>query len=224
MKFPFTIDQFQDVFKAYNNNIWPFQFFLVALAVWIVIIALKKPASNSLMMFILGSLWIWTGVVYHLVYFTAINNAAYFFGILFIIQGCIFFSQGTSGDGLNFRFRKDLYGIKGAFLILFSLVIYPILNYFLGHVFPYSPTFGLPCPLTIFTLGLLLWVQRKFNFWIMVIPFLWSMVGFSAAINLDMKEDVSLGIAGLITVILTLTKRITYKRNARSQSRWAKLA
>ena len=164
MKFPFTIDQFQDVFKAYNNNIWPFQFFLVALAVWIVIIALKKPASNSLMMFILGSLWIWTGVVYHLVYFTAINNAAYFFGILFIIQGCIFFSQGTSGDGLNFRFRKDLYGITGAFLILFSLVIYPILNYFLGHVFPYSPTFGLPCPLTIFTLGLLLWVQRKFNF------------------------------------------------------------
>jgi hypothetical protein len=224
MKFPFTIDEFQDVFKAYNNNIWPFQLILVALALLIVIVAVKKPGSNSLIFSVLGSLWIWTGVVYHLVYFTAINNAAYLFGILFFIQGCIFFSLGASGTELFFRFRKDLYGITGAFLIFFSILIYPALNYFLGHVYPYSPTFGLPCPTTIFTLGLMLWLQQKFSFWVMVIPLLWSMIGFSAAFNLDMKEDISLGIAGLITLILLLTKRITFKRNARSRSSWAKLA
>ena len=65
-----------------------------------------------------------------------------------------------------------------------------MLGYFLGHRYPAAPSFGLPCPTTIFTLGLLLWKRDKMPAWLFLIPLLWSAIGFSAALVLGMKEDV----------------------------------
>lgn len=166
----------------------------------------RSKRSDKIISLLLSFLWLWMGVVYHLIFFTAINKAAYFFGALFALQGFLFLVAGYFKQKISFRPRPDIYGITGGVLILFALVIYPVIGYFAGHSYPSSPTFGLPCPTTIFTLGLLLWIDRKCPLFIFIIPFLWSVIGFFAAFSLRVQEDIGLLISGLAAVTLTLIK------------------
>ncbi|MBK7342384.1 MAG: hypothetical protein IPJ06_04260 [Saprospiraceae bacterium] len=101
------------------------------------------------------------GTIYHLLYFARINKAAYLFGGVFILQGLLFFYQGVLNDKLSYKFRFDKFGWVGALLIIFALIIYPYLGYIFGHIYPTSPSFGLPCPTTIFTFGILMWFNKK---------------------------------------------------------------
>lgn len=147
------------------------------------------------------------GIVYHLVYFTAINKAAYLFGSLFIVQGLLFAYFGMR-DRLSFWFERGWYGILGGVLMLFALLIYPLIGYFNGHIYPAAPTFGLPCPTTIFTFGMFLLSDRKLPVTLLVIPFLWSIIGFMAAFSLGISEDAGLLVSGLISVsVIVLRNR-----------------
>jgi hypothetical protein len=151
------------------------------------------------------------GVVYHLIFFTAINKAAYLFGSVFILQSILFLTVGVLKSKLSFRFRSDKYGIAGVILILFALIGYPVLGHVFGHNYPSSPTFGLPCPTTIFTFGLLLLSDKKCPVTILIIPFLWSILGFTAASNLGIVEDTGLLVSGLLTLPMLLIRNGKYK-------------
>jgi hypothetical protein len=199
MNIPFTVTQFLEVFKVYNLSVWPMQTVLYILGIAAIYLSLKKTSnSNKIIIVILSFYWLWTGVAYHLMHFTAINKAAYVFGTAYIIQGVLFLFAGVVRNKLFFHYKSDTYGILGALFICFAMVIYPVLGYIFGHVYPYSPTFGLPCPLTIFTFGLLLWTEGKLPLFIIVIPFLWSVIGFSAALAMGIYEDIGLLIAGVV--------------------------
>ena len=78
---------------------------------------------------------------------------------------------------------------------------------YLGHTYPENPTFGLPCPTTIFTFGILLWAKDKIPMYIIGIPLIWAVIGFTAALNLGIKEDTGLLVAAILSVVLlTLVK------------------
>lgn len=205
MKTPFTTDQFLDVFMKYNETVFPMQIIFYLIGV-ITIYLVIKPTSRSdkIISSLLAFLWLWMGAAYHLAFFTAINEAAYLFGAAFILQGSLFMTLGVFQNKLSFKLRSDLFGIAGIFLILFALIVYPVLGYFLGHVYPSSPTFGLPCPTTIFTFGLLLLSQKKCPFIILIIPFIWSVIGFTAAFNFGILEDTGLIVSGIVASILLL--------------------
>jgi hypothetical protein len=211
MHMPFTVDQFMEVFKIYNLSVWPAQIFLNILALSMVFFAVRKHRlTDRINSGILGFLWLWIGIVYHLIYFTAINKAAYIFGPLFIIQAFIFVYAGILKNRLSFNYQGNIYAASGAVFVVYALLIYPLLGYFLGHIYPESPTFGLPCPTTIFTFGILLWTDRKVPKYVLVIPLLWSVIGFSAAINLGVREDYGLLIAGVLgSLLLWLRDRKT---------------
>jgi len=185
---PFTIEQFLGIFEKYNLAVWPMQIVLILIAVLTLILSLKKISySDKTISIILSFFWLWIGIVYHLAYFTAINKAAYLFGVLFIIQGLIFLFAGGIKSKLSFKFQSSSYGVIGSLFILYALIIYPILGYFFGHVYPKNPTFGLPCPTTIFTFGLLLWTVKIVPKYVLVIPLIWSIIGFGAALSLGEK-------------------------------------
>jgi hypothetical protein len=214
MKTPFTEEQFFDVFKNYNQAVFPLQLAFYLLSFIAIYLALKPNSkSDKIISGLLAFLWMWMGIVYHLIFFTTINTAAYLFGAVFIIQGIMFIVFGVFQRKLSFRFRSDMYGIAGLGLILFALIGYPVLGYSLGHAYPYSPTFGLPCPTTIFTFGLLLLSDRKCPVMILLIPFLWSIIGFTAAFNFGIVEDTGLLVSGLITfaMVLGLNKMLSRK-------------
>ena len=100
----------------------------------------------------------------------------------------------------------NIYGITGGLYILYALVIYPLIGYYQGHVYPASPTFGLPCPTTIFTFGLLLWTDKKIPILLLGVPFLWAIIGSSAAFSLGVKEDIGLLFSAVFFVFLIVLK------------------
>jgi hypothetical protein len=209
MKLPFTIEQFLQLFRNYNTAIFPLQILFYLLALAVVVLSIKKIRSaDKIINVILAFFWLWMGVVYHLVFFATINKAAYLFGGLFIIQSVLFFYYGVINEKLKYHFTRNAMGVTGLILVIFALVVYPLLGYVYGHVYPAAPTFGLPCPVTIFSFGVLLWSERKFPKIVLVIPFLWSLLGFSAATTLGIKEDTGLIVAGILaTAILMLRKQ-----------------
>ena len=208
MSLPFSIEEFLSIFEAYNRAIWPMQIVLYLLALIAIIFGVRKTAfSNKVISGILAFLWLWTGIIYHLSYFTSINQAAYVFGALCIVQGLIFVYTGIFRSSLSFQFQPDTQGIVGSIFMLYALVIYPILGYLLGHIYPASPTFGAPCPTTIFTFGLLLWTDKAIPKYVLGIPLIWSIVGFTAALSLTIREDFGLLIAGLLGTLLAFLKR-----------------
>ena len=213
MKLPFTLEQFLDVFRQYNVSVWPVQVLLIVLALVATYFSIfKKSYSDKIIVTILTFLWLWMGIVYHLIYFSSINKAAIFFGSLFIIQGLLLFYFGIIKDKLKFQFSFNRNGITGIALGMFAIIVYPLLSYWLGHVYPSSPTFGLPCPTTIFTFGVLLLSSSRIPFIIIIIPTIWSIIGSSSAVSLGMKEDTWLLIAGLICTIMIVYKNKRLKK------------
>lgn len=201
---PFTVEQFLAVFAQYNQAVWPMQAVLVLAASAAIGVAFTQ--ANRVVAFLLAGLWWWTGDVYHWLFFSRVNRAAWLFGLLFMTQGALFFLLGVVRKELRFQVRGDARGILGGLFIVYALLLYPMLGQMLGHVYPAAPTFGAPCPVMIFTFGRLLWLEGKVKWWLLVIPLLWSLLGMSAAVSLGMREDFALPLAGLITVALIVQR------------------
>lgn len=210
---PFTVEQFFDVFARYNVAVWPSQLPLYALAVWSIALALQRKGFSKSISFVLSLLWIWMGLAYHWRFFSTINKAAFVFAALFVLQGILFLIAGVWKDLLKFRPTLDLYGVVGGVFLLYALVIYPALGYWLGHRYPAAPTFGLPCPTTIFTFGILLWTNRRVPLYLLAIPLAWSLIGFWAAVSLGMTEDLGLLAAGLIGSALIILRDGIYAQH-----------
>jgi hypothetical protein len=210
MKLPFSPEQFLDVFKNYNTGVFPFQALLYLLALTATYFTIAKHRwSTNIILGILAFLWLWMGLVYHISYFSTINAAANFMGALFILQGILFIAFK---DKLSVKSSNDNSKITGAVMVFFALLIYPSIGYLLGHAYPYSPTFGLPCPTTIFTFGILLMNEKKIPIRLFVIPFLWSAVATMAVFYLGMSEDVALPAAAIVSLTLL------YKRGKNAQT------
>jgi hypothetical protein len=207
MKTPFTLEDFLGVFSKYNQTVFPFQFIFYLSGVIIVILLLNPTLRSSrIVSFILSFFWIWMGLVYFFTFFSAINPAAYLFGTFFLLEGAFFLYHGVFLEKLLFKFHHDKNGISGLILVLFSLVGYPVLNYVFGHSYPTLPTFGLPCPTTIFTFGILLQNDRKLPFSIYIIPLAWSLIGFTAAFKFGIIEDSALLVSALLTLFLVIIR------------------
>jgi hypothetical protein len=209
MTIPFTSEQFMAVFRDYNTDMWPIQIILYVLALITVIFTLFKfKSKDRVNVFVISFLWIWMGIIYHLTYFTDINKAAYLFGSLFIVQGGLFAYEGFIKGRLIFQYPENFQGIAGMILISYALLIYSLVGFFIsGHLFPSAPTFGLPCPTTIFTFGLLLWTKRIFPKYLLIIPLLWTIIGFNAALWMGVIEDYGLLIGGIIAAGFLLLRK-----------------
>jgi hypothetical protein len=201
MRLPFTIDQFLDVFSRYNVAVWPAQWGLAAAAVGAAVLAVRdRPNDHHVVSLILALLWLWMAAAYHLGFFVAVNPVAIAFGAAFAIQGVLFAWLAFRGPRASYRPRSPAAAVIGAVFMLYALVLYPALGYVLGHRYPAAPTFGVPCPTTIFTLGLVVWASESVPRWLLVVPLAWSAVATSAAVNLGMMEDFGLSAAAVVSV------------------------
>lgn len=203
---PFTIEQFIGVFARYNAVIWPAQILAYALAVG-MLFALWRGSSRVVAAG-LAAMWLWTGVGYHWLHFTAINQAAWLFGFLFILQGLWLAVLGVFSDRLRFAPGQGALTALGWVFIAYAMVVYPLLGVWTGHAYPGMPMFGVtPCPVTIFTFGLLLMARPAIPWSALVIPVVWSLVGGSAAFLLGIPQDWVLLVSGLAVVPIVLRDR-----------------
>ena len=213
MKLPFDATQFFDVFSQYNQRVWPAQLFLLLLALVAIVLAVSpRRWSGRTIMAILAFLWLWMGIVYHLAFFRTINPAAVLFGAAFVGQALLFAVLAVRRGGVQFRLAMTARGVAAVALFVYTFVAYPLIGYAVGHRYPAVPTFGLPCPTTMFTLAMLLVAQPRAPTVLLLVPFGWSLLSVSAAVQLGVWQDLGLLAAGVLTFVLTYAK--TLSRNS----------
>jgi hypothetical protein len=205
MTLPFTATQFLDVFRQYNAAIWPLQVVFVAVALGGLVLALRPGrGSGRIIALYLAAQWAWTGIIYHWVFFSQINPAARVFAALWV-AGAVGFALSAIGPRpLSFRTNEPLRMVVGCALAAYALAIYPLLGHFTGRAYPASPTFGAPCPVTIYTFGLLWLARGPVRRWLVIVPVVWAAIGSLAAFTLGVYEDLGLLAAGISGVVLLI--------------------
>jgi hypothetical protein len=205
MELPFTREQFFDLFAAYNTAVWPalVVLWIASAAVSVLLLSSRRPPDRWISA-LLAVHWIWSAVAYHAVFFTRINPAAWLFAALFVVQGALFFWAGVVHGHLSFAPRRNGRAAVAWLLVAYSL-LYPGINAVQHLTWSRSPTFGVPCPTTIFTAGLLMLAQRG-SWNLSIVPVIWSLIGGSAAFLLGVRADYALPIAGMGLVIFTIQR------------------
>jgi uncharacterized integral membrane protein len=203
MALPFTVEQFYGVFRDYNTAVWPAQWFLVVLAIAALAAVLWRRARSGLAVSaVLWVLWTWIALAYHLDFLARISPAAYGFAILSAAGAAVFVWQGVIRRRLAFRWLSDLKAMAGVVLIAFALRVYPVWSAYAGHPSPATPTFGLPCPTTIFTMGLLCFAVPPTPRSTLIVPVLWCGIGAQVAFFLGVQPDFGLIVAGVVGIAL----------------------
>jgi hypothetical protein len=206
---PFTSAEFYGVFSAYNTAVWPMQLPLMALGVIAIVLLLRQRKNASVgISAILTFLWVWQALAYHLAFFTAINPLAYAFAALFIAGAATFFWQGVVRKKMLFKITSGWRMWAGWSLMIFALLLYPAWTYFSGHRYPAFPTFGLPCPTTLFTIGLLAFLVQPYPRSVFIVPVLWCFVGSQAAFVFDVQADLGLIVSGMLGLVLALQSKL----------------
>ena len=204
---PFTHEAFIDVFSVYNTAIWPAQVVAYLLGATVLLLLLRPtPRAGRAIAAILGLMWLWTGLAYHALHFSAINRAAYGFAALFVLQGLMLAWAGAAGHP-EFRVRRGVRGGVGLGMIFYAMLLYPAIGALAGQSYPAMPVFGVaPCPLAIFTFGVLL-LADPLPLRLLIVPLLWSLVGGSAAFLLHVPQDWALLLSGILVAAALLLDR-----------------
>ena len=82
---PFSAEQFFDVFRRYNETVWPAQIALNAVGLIAAAAAWRANARRSwrparVAIALLAALWLWTGIVYFKMFFVTVTRAGEVFG------------------------------------------------------------------------------------------------------------------------------------------------
>jgi hypothetical protein len=200
MQVPFTQQQFLDVFGAYNSTAWP-----VVIVLWLVTfvlgVRLVRGQARSVSLCALAAVhWTWSGLVYHALFFTDINPAAWLFAGVFVLEAFAFVWFGMVHRTLVFEWGHTTRHAAAAALFAYSLG-YPFLVLASGHDVPRAPLFAVPCPTTLFTAALLLTAVRPAPISIFVIPVMWAAIAGTAAITLGVMPDLMLFVAAVCLVV-----------------------
>lgn len=209
MHLPFTVDQFFSVFAAYNLALWPAQAVLLGLAfAAVAMVFFPRRGSGMAISAILAILWAWVALAYHLAFFSTINPLAYLFAGASLIGAVVFAWQGIVRRRLEFKWRFDVRSVVATGLVVFALILYPAWTWQQGHRYPAFPTFGLPCPTTLFTMGMLTFLVPPHPRSPLVVPVLWCAVGMQAAFLFGVQADLALVFAGVVGVWLIVHARV----------------
>jgi hypothetical protein len=213
---PFSRDDFFGVFVRYNESMWPLPLLLIAAGLAFVVLASSAPRRSRRLMATLAVLWAYTAIAYHLAFLTALTPAALLFAALFLAEAALLGWHGLHTRRLHLAIPLDRASrLVGAVLVAYALVGYPAVAALAGQRYPAMPTFGLPCPTTIFTLGVLTWCVRPVPRSVLVVPLFWTIAAMSAAIPFAIMEDFALPIAAVATLI------VLHRRVARRSTRAA---
>lgn len=212
---PFTHQQFVSVFSLYNAAIWPLQP-IVHVAGLVMLALLLRPSrrSDAASLVLLAAMWIWTGIVYQIGFFSRINPVALAFGAAFVVEGVLLLEAALHGR-LAFATSVGLRRAIGWTLLVYAILLYPLLGVAMGAGYFESPAFGLtPCPVTLTTFGMLLLVAGPVPRRLYVIPIAWAIVGGSAAALLRMPQDWILLLAPVVLAIVAAREHLAPRLRA----------
>jgi hypothetical protein len=200
----FSLEEFLLVLESYNLFIWPLQIIAYVLIVLVIFFSLSPTQySAKIVSAILSFFWLFTGIIFCFIYWAPSHIFGYIFGIICTIQGLLFLYSIRRSD-ITIGSSDKTYKLIGILFVLYAIIGYQIFGYYLGHIYPKFFAAGLvPCPTTIFTLGIFLIINKSIPIKYFVIPLMISLGGFLAAYN-GIYEDIGLVITGILVTILII--------------------
>ena len=114
---------------------------------------------------------------------------------------------GVADQQLTFSGHRSTAHLVGYALVGYGS-LYPLIVLVGAHPYPRVPTFGVPCPTTIVTVGFLLLVRGRIAT-AQCCARDWAAIGGSGALLLDVPADLAFPVAGLILVLRTWAIRPT---------------
>src|ERR1044071_1390235 len=98
MRLPFDTADFLEVFRHYNEETWPAAILLPLVGMICVGLLLSHRAgARRAAVAILGVIWAWTAIAYHLTFFLPLNPAALLFAVLCLAEATMLFFAAVDG-------------------------------------------------------------------------------------------------------------------------------
>lgn len=206
MTLSLTLEQLFRLFEETTRAFFPLQVLAGLLGIAALFFAIRRRGASSRVIFgVLAFFWLWSGAVFFPFYFAPIFTPAYVFAVLFLIQGGIFVVH-TIKPSRTFAFRGDLGGIVALLCVAYAIIGYPLLGLLFGRSVGQTPPFGLaPCPVVIFTFGMLLLMEGRVPRRLLAIPLLWAFSGV-VPVCIGFFEDIGLIAAGALATALILRR------------------
>jgi Family of unknown function (DUF6064) len=170
----FSARTYYRLFELYNRAIWPAQILALLLGLVILWRLHRGGPHQRVVMVILAAGWLWTAWAYLMEHYDTINWAARYFAIGFVIEAVLLIWTGTVRNRLSFRSYRNWITWTGMGLFLFALVVQPLIGPLVGRNWTQAEIFGIaPDPTVLATLGILLTVDKRPPWGLMIIPLLW---------------------------------------------------
>jgi hypothetical protein len=151
--------------------------------------------------------WVWTGAVFQIQYFAAIDFMAPVYGALFLLQALLLAWAGVLRGRIAPRLQDGLVAWAALALIAYAVVGYPVITAVAGAGVASTRVVGLaPGPTVVFTLGMLMLDRGRTPLHLVVVPVLWSLIAGATAWVLGVAEDMALPLLGLGSLALMLWK------------------
>ncbi len=207
MQLPFSYQELEQLLINYNEAVWPAQWGLYAIALAVVLMPfLSRRSSPGALLWPLGALWAWTGVVYLGFFLPRINPAAPVLALLFCVQAIMLWRRGWRERVLVYQ-RGGWRPRASLLLGLLALLVYPVWHQQLDSGWPSSITAGLPLPTVMVTVAVLtMWSSDNLR-GLLVIPLLWVLVGVATALELALWPDLVLLAAAVVAIRLIVPAR-----------------
>ncbi len=203
----YTAEVFYAFLEEYNLAVWPAQFVAFGLAFIACFLVFSSRQSGRIVVGILVLFWLWCAVVFFWFQFGEIDFSAPAYAGFFALQAVLLSVAAIRQAGLAFASIRDPGGSAGHALILFGLVGYPLVMIAFGHPLAAVEIVGTaPAPTVIFTLGAMLLMIPRAPWYLPVIPLAGAAVLGVNAWFLELTEQLTVPVAGLIFVVAILSK------------------
>ncbi len=186
---------FFEIIGKYNSNTLVFQLILIVLILMSLIFAYRYKKYFLPKVF-LGISNIFVSIVFFM-YYGKYPIQYYFAAPLFLISGSLFIYEAVKN-------KKDILNKPNSFnVILFIIVLlYPLISYLLGHEYPLTALFLMPCPLISLSIVIYSNYDKK-NKLLMILLILWGMTGVKSII-FEAYEDIILWVCGFYGIYILI--------------------
>lgn len=203
---------FWKTIALYNASTWGFQLAIVLIGIVLTVLLASRPGPRIKlgMKIYLAAVCFWLSVVYYYVY---CSEREYYqvMAIFWGIMALMWVWDAATGYTAFERTRKyDLF----AYLLFAMPFVYPLVSMARGLSFPEITSPVMPCSVTVFMIGLLLYFSRNINLFIVLFLFHWSLIGLSKTYTFNIPEDLLLVSASIPALYLFFREYFANSRRA----------
>lgn len=190
---------------AYNEATWPVQAVMIVVAAYLTYHVFVKPGPNTdvWMKAFLALAFAWNGTAFFLIFVR--NPISIAIGTPLFIVVSILFVVDIFARKTRFRFPKGRWMRGFTIMWILLALLYPLIGWPLGHVYPQVLLPLFPCPLTVLATALIVAAVPNVDRKVFMALLPWGLLGLPKCFGaLDCHEDCVLfagGVYGLIMLV-----------------------